>query len=151
MVRADAGGWRARTNRYHLDMVGLASNWRTISPALLFVATLLASCSGPPLIPCDLADGSYFHIYVHVDPSTGLVVRAVFVGLGGACSSGSPRPSARKRTVLVEREDVAVGVLELRGPATRGLCYGRDDLDPSRGERGDQRVDAPFGEAEDHL
>ena len=77
--------------------------------------------------------------------------RATASSVSSLASRSSRIPSARERTVLVKREDVALRVLELRGPATRGLAHRRDELDAGRGERGDHRVDPALGEAEDHL
>lgn len=51
----------------------------------------------------------------------------------------------------MQRENVAVRVLELRGSAPGGFRDGRHDSTPASAERGDDRVDSTLGQAEDDL
>jgi hypothetical protein len=56
--------------------------------------------------------------------------------------------SAGQGLCLKERERMAVGILELDGPAPRRLCNGRQQLHAAGDERLGHRVNPSFVEAE---
>lgn len=59
--------------------------------------------------------------------------------------------SARKCTVLVEREEMTVGVFEFDRPSAWCLGDRRDEFDAPRRERGYCRIDPALGQTEDYL